>query len=150
MPRKGKEKRAIWFKRPGDEWGLLTNFAHTPFILDGRTWPTIEHYFQAGKATNRIEFEKIAGAPSPMAAKTLGRQANLRSDWKSVKETVMLAALRAKFSQHSSSRSMLLATGNRPLHEDAYYDKYWGGDGKDRLGKLLMQVRAELLGSSKR
>lgn len=60
----------------------------------------------------------------------------------------MLEALRAKFSQHSELKELLLSTGDAKLVEHTRSDSYWadGGDGseKNRLGQLLMQVRQEL------
>ncbi len=138
------EKREIWFGSRKTEWKLLSNFAATPFELDGRRWPTVEHYFQAAKAVDPAEAERVANAESPAKAKQLGRQVRLRQEWDQLREEVMLRALRAKFAQHDESRAMLLATKRRPLHEDAPWDRYWGGAGKDRLGVLLMQVRDEI------
>jgi ribA/ribD-fused uncharacterized protein len=60
----------------------------------------------------------------------------------------MLTALRAKFDQHPKLREGLLSTGDERLVERSDKDSYWGdgphGNGRNRLGELLMQVRAEL------
>ncbi len=60
----------------------------------------------------------------------------------------MMDALRAKFTQHGRCQRMLLATGEAELVEHTRNDFYWadGGDGtgRNRLGVLLMQLRAEL------
>jgi hypothetical protein len=60
----------------------------------------------------------------------------------------MRQALLAKFTQYSELRDLLLATGDAEIVEHSRNDSYWadGGDGKghNKLGKLLMQVRAEL------
>lgn len=60
----------------------------------------------------------------------------------------MLEALRAKFGQHPDLRRRLLATRERLLAEHTDRDRYWGdagdGTGRNRLGLLLMQVRAEI------
>lgn len=75
-----------------------------------------------------------------------------RSDWDEVKVEIMLDILRAKASQHEYVRRKLLATGDRELVEDSWRDDYWGWgpnrDGQNMLGKLWMQVRAELRASS--
>jgi ribA/ribD-fused uncharacterized protein len=59
----------------------------------------------------------------------------------------MLHALTKKFAA-GKARALLLATGDRPLVETSPFDAYWGcgrsGKGKNRLGQLLMQVRAKL------
>ena len=57
---------------------------------------------------------------------------------------IALQALRAKFSQNSSLRKLLLGTRNAFLAEDSPTDTFWGIKGKNMLGKLLMRVRDEL------
>lgn len=98
--------------------------------------------------------EEVRNAPTAMKAAQMGRERHrpLRPDWEAVKEEVMLEALRTKFTQHKSLRSLLLDTGDAELVEHTANDAYWGdggdGSGKNRLGALLMQVRAELRASS--
>lgn len=71
-----------------------------------------------------------------------------RADWDDVKVDVMRAILRAKVEQHEYVRRKLLATGDRELVENSWRDDYWGwgerGDGENRLGRLWMEIRAEL------
>jgi len=54
----------------------------------------------------------------------------------------------AKFTQHADLRTILLGTGDAQLVEHTAKDSYWadGGDGsgRNRLGQILMSVRAEL------
>ena len=130
----------------------FSNFAPFGFEADGVYWSTVEHYFQAQKfpgAENTAYREKIRSAKSPKEAKALGRTRSIviRSDWEEVKDRIMLAALRKKFAAREL-RELLLTTGDRPLVEASPFDSYWGcgrsGTGKNRLGALLMQVRAEL------
>jgi ribA/ribD-fused uncharacterized protein len=58
------------------------------------------------------------------------------------------AALCAKFTQHDSLLTLLLATGDAEIVENAPGDRYWGcgrdGTGKNRLGALLMELREAL------
>jgi hypothetical protein len=63
----------------------------------------------------------------------------------------MQAVLRAKFTQHEDLRALLLSTGNARLVEwtnvDNPINRTWGevnGKGQNKLGILLMKVRAEL------
>ena len=53
--------------------------------------------------------------------------------------------LRSKFDQHEDLKEKLLQTGDLYLaEENTWGDKYWGtvnGEGKNRLGNLLMQLR---------
>lgn len=140
----------IRFYSTRDEPGFLSNFAPYPVDLDGKTWPTTEHYFQAQKFTDAQSAERIRMTASPMIAARLGRSRSvpIRPDWEQVKEEIMLTALRAKFAQHGNLREMLLATGHARIIEHTTKDRYWGdggdGQGLNRLGELLMRVRDEL------
>jgi ribA/ribD-fused uncharacterized protein len=142
--------KPINFYRTGDPYGELSNFAAFPIVVDGVTWPTTEHYFQAAKFADESHREAIRLEKSPMIAARMGRDRgkSLRADWGTVKEDVMLKALRAKFSQHNDLATLLVQTGDRVLIEHTANDSYWadGGDGsgRNRLGELLMVVRSEL------
>ena len=73
-----------------------------------------------------------------------------RSDWDSVKDDIMLKALRCKFAQHPNLMKKLWETGDRELIEHTTNDSYWadgggGGKGLNKLGKLLMKVRDEIV-----
>ena len=140
----------IKFYRVQDEYGCFSNFSPHPIELDGKTWPTSEHYFQAQKFLNEKIQEEFRREKSPMVAAKMGRDRNkpLRRDWEGVKDELMLNAVRAKFSQHQDIREILLSTGDATLIEHTKNDSYWadGGDGSglNRLGEILMQLREEL------
>ena len=140
----------IWFYGTRDTYGAFSNFARYPVILRGKVWPTTEHYFQAQKFAGTAYEGAILHAASPMIAARLGRSRAhpLRADWEAVKDEIMLEALRAKFTQHTELRELLLRTGDARLVEHTTNDRYWadGGDGsgKNMLGVLLMRVRDEL------
>jgi ribA/ribD-fused uncharacterized protein len=135
------------------ERSFLSNFHHSPIEHEGVQYPTVEHAFQAAKTLDPQIRQIIARLPSPGAAKQAGRKLTLRGDWEAVKDQVMLELLRAKFSQ-PAFEGRLLATGDDELVEDNWWhDQYWGScycpthvisPGCNRLGELLMQVRAEL------
>ena len=129
----------------------FSNFFPSAFDLDGKRWPTTEHYFQAQKFTATPEYqEEIRLAKTPEKAKSLGasREKPIRDDWDQVREDVMKKALKAKFTQNADLKAMLLSTGNRPLVEANPTDSYWGygrtKKGKNRMGILLQQLRDEL------
>ena len=109
-----KTMKPILFYRKGEPYGEFSNFAPFPFQLNGRTWPTTEHYFQAQKFTGTDYEETIRQTKSPMIAARLGRSRAhpLRPDWESIKDDIMREALQAKFSQHSKLKSLLLSTGD--------------------------------------
>ena len=85
-----------------------------------------------------------------MVAANMGRNRErmLRLGWEGMKDDIMREALHAKFTQHPALQSLLLATGDAELVEHTTNDRYWadGGDGggRNRLGQLLMELRAQL------
>ncbi|HZN35941.1 MAG TPA: NADAR family protein [Pirellulaceae bacterium] len=141
---------AIRFYSTKDKYGEFSNFARFPFILDGREWPTSEHYFQAQKFQDHAYQEKIRTTASPMIAARLGRSraVPIRADWEAVKLDVMRAAVRQKFRSHPQLAALLLETGNEEIVEVTTRDLFWGcgtsGAGKNWLGKILMEVREQL------
>jgi ribA/ribD-fused uncharacterized protein len=72
----------------------------------------------------------------------------LRPDWEAVKVDVMRRAVRAKFTQHTELRAILLETADAILVEHTARDAFWGdggdGSGRNVLGQILMEVREEL------
>lgn len=71
-----------------------------------------------------------------------------REDWDDIKVDVMRDILRAKAKEHEYVHRKLLQTGDRELIENSWRDSFWGWgpnrDGQNMLGKLWMDVRAEL------
>jgi ribA/ribD-fused uncharacterized protein len=141
---------AIEFYSTRDEHGEFSNFAAFPFRLEGKLWPTSEHYFQAQKFDDEVYRERIRQASSPMIAARLGRsrKVKIRADWESAKLDIMRRAMRAKFETHGNLQELLLSTGDEILIEAADRDDFWGsgadGTGKNWLGRILMELRAEL------
>jgi ribA/ribD-fused uncharacterized protein len=141
----------IYFYTAREEpYGCFSNFSRHGIELDGQWWPTVEHYFQAQKHVGTPHAERIRCAATPGQAKGLGhmRAVPLRPDWDDVKDAVMARAVRRKFETHAALRALLLATGDEELVESAPSDYYWGcgadGSGLNKLGQILMRVRAEL------
>lgn len=141
----------IKFYKPKDPYGCFSNFSRHPITLDGRTWATTEHYFQAQKYIGTPRYDQIANAPTPRIAADLGRDRGLplRADWEQVKDEVMLKCVREKVLQHLYIKELLLSTGDAEIIEDSPIDWYWGcgkdGTGRNQLGKTFMIIRDELL-----
>jgi len=142
--------KRILFYRVSEAYGEFSNFAPYRVWLKDKSWPTSEHYFQAQKFAATDHEEAIRLAQSARVAANMGRsrQRPLRPDWEQVKDDVMREAVRAKFSQHPELAEMLLATEDAEIVETAARDSYWadGGDGSglNRLGQILMEIRAEV------
>lgn len=147
----GQEHGPILFYHSDQPWGELSNFSRHAVFLRGRMWPTVEHFYQSQKFADTSHEELIRRCATPMLAKSAATaltKEHRREGWEHVKEDVMLEGLRAKFGQHPDLRDALVSSGDRLLVEHTQNDAYWGdggdGTGRNRLGKLLMQVRDEL------
>lgn len=131
-------------------YGCFSNFSAHGFELDGLWWPTSEHYFQAQKFAGTPHVEEVRRAQSPKQAAMRGRSRArpLRADWEEMKDEVMRRGVLRKFETHADLRAVLLGTGDEEIVENAPGDYYWGcgadGSGKNRLGQILMEVRATL------
>jgi ribA/ribD-fused uncharacterized protein len=141
---------AIRFYSRSETHSELSNFAPFPIEIDGEAWPSVEHYYQAAKFADPEMREKIKLAPKPVIAKKLAEKysGRIRTDWTEVRDGVMERALRDKLARHHQIRELLMSTGEEELIETAP-DRYWGigrdGAGENRLGRLWMRLRAELL-----
>jgi ribA/ribD-fused uncharacterized protein len=136
-------------------WSFLSNFHPSPLVWDGGRYPTAEHAFNAGKTLEPERRRLIAQAASPREAKKRGRSVPLRPGWdERVRYEVMAAVLQAKFTG-AAPVAALLSTGDALLVEgNRWHDQHWGdcrcgrtacrGAGENHLGRLLMELRAEL------
>jgi homotetrameric cytidine deaminase len=132
---------------------FLSNFYEHPIVVDGITYPTSEHAFQAMKVREEQSVYRynIQNAPTPAAAKARGKKVPLREDWQEARFREMERVLRVKFSDPELRRK-LLETGDRPLIEgNTWRDTTWGcirdkdgaWKGRNELGRLLMCLREE-------
>jgi len=141
----------VRFNSEKEKWGEFSNFARYPIAIEGKEWPTSEHYFQAMKfeGTKIEEKIRLMSSPNSVARFARDRKLPLRKDWDKVRDKVMKKAVLVKFTQHSELRELLLSTGDRSIVERTHRDSYWGdggnGKGKNMLGKILMDVRKELV-----
>ena len=128
---------------------FLSNFASSIIIIGGKGYATVEHYYQSQKFTaHPVLAERVRTAVNARAAKFIASQANpdlMRADWRRVNIEVMRTALVAKFQQNEPLREKLLATAGSALHEDAPGDMFWGSLGQDWLGKLLTEIRDQMI-----
>jgi ribA/ribD-fused uncharacterized protein len=149
----------IYFYRVKDRYGEFSNF-YPPsddelrknrfrLFMKGRNWKTTEHYYQAMKFQGIQQEEVIRNAKNAFLAAKLGNELKpFPCNWDKRKDKVMYEAVFAKFTQNQDLKKLLINTGNTRLIEHTKNDYYWGdggdGSGKNKLGKILMQVRNEL------
>lgn len=158
------EKQVLFYEQ---DFYVLSNFSSFTLHRYSTVFPTSEHAYHWEKfanwpaamcrrANDLIDIsDQICRAPSAHEAfKIAERNKGLRRpDWDDVKVGIMRDILRAKVAQHEYVRRKLLATGDRELIENSWRDDYWGWgpnkDGQNMLGKLWMEVRAELRAAEK-
>lgn len=145
----------IRFYRASEKpFGAFSNLYRREIEFEGQLYPTSEHAYQAGKARKSEVRKWLMEAPSPsllaMAAHGLYYW-DVAPGWSTGKFNRMRAVLRAKFTQHADLHDLLLSTGEAQLIETATVDnevnRLWGevnGVGRNMLGVMLMELRAEL------
>jgi ribA/ribD-fused uncharacterized protein len=142
----------------------FSNFYDTKFTLDGVNYSSAEHAYQAIKAKtfgDEQHFNKILKAKSAQSAKSFGKKVVGYNEevWSAKKDEVMKSVLRAKFTQNLDIRKKLMDTDGKVLANSDSRDKYWGTGtsasttmakdpskwkGENKLGKFIMDLRAEL------
>ncbi len=149
----------ISFTKVDLPYGWLGNMSPSIITWNGKTWRTCEAVFQSMRFSNPEIQELIRLEKSPMSCKMKSKK--YKSEMKvepMSKQDVqnMKTCLLLKFSQNPVLLQKLLLTKDHVLIEDIGSRKgerhlFWGmrrkGDqweGKNTLGKLLMEVRDEL------
>jgi len=132
------------------DYFFLSNFCPSPFVFCDVKYETVEHAFQALKATNQKDHDLVKNSKNPSEAKRYGRNIKLRDDWEEVKDDIMYDLVKAKFLQNPGQAKMLTETGNAELVEgNTWGDTHFGvcsktGVGENVLGKILMDVREDI------
>ena len=147
-----------------NDYKEFSNMHEAPFQVEGTTFPTVEHYFQWSKARmfgDATIQGKILKTSSAKTVKSLGKKVTgfKEEEWAEKRDSVMAAALKAKFMQHPDLLKKLRDTGTRRIAEADPRGKYWGigtsadtskakdperWPGKNKLGQLLEALRSEL------
>lgn len=117
------------------------------------TWPTVTHYLTAQRypmvpwqdvlcCHDLVQLDRVA----------LDFNSTERNKWPAVRDDYLLAALEAKFGQHSELEAKLRDTGDREIVFMDKSDRYYGigpdGYGANMLGRLIRKVRAARSNSS--
>lgn len=147
------EPAEIRFYRANEKpYGAFSNLYPRPIEFEGRTFPTSEHAYQAGKAQKPAVREWILSAPTPALAAMAAHGLyvwDVVPDWAKIKFDRMRAVLRAKFEQHADLKELLMSTGSARLVEagtvNNAVNRLWGevdGKGENMLGVMLMELRS--------
>lgn len=157
----------IRFYRAVGPYGFLSNLYKMPvgFALDAEYLPdgdlfraphffkTSEEAYQYGKPKTQEIADWIVSAPKPHLCAAAAHALfvfDIRPDWATVKIDRMRLVLRHKFDVHKQFElwRALMDTGDAQLVEESNTDAFWGigkkGTGKNMLGVLLMELRAEM------
>lgn len=130
------------------EYRFLSNYHMINVTYDGIVYPSTEHAYQAAKTILKHERLNIQRIEKPGDAKKEGLKVSLREGWDGIKLGIMYDLLSQKF-QDKELKQKLLNTGSAILVEgNTWNDTYWGvcnRVGKNCLGKLLMNVREDIL-----
>jgi ribA/ribD-fused uncharacterized protein len=135
------------------EYRFLSNFYSAPTLYEGILYRTSEHAFQAAKTLIQAQREEIRDLLTPGEAKKYAGKKGpirLRDGWNEMRIDVMRQVLRSKFTsvQNEHLKERLLDTGDAELIEgNTWGDVFWGqvnGQGENWLGRLLMELRADL------
>ena len=146
----------IRFCKPDGPYYFLSPLsAHTiKMVVDGQEYvfPTVEHYAQAMKFYASDErFGIIIGLKDPDNARLLTKtpeyKINRRKGFDKIKFNIMKDALYAKFEQNPDAAELLKSTGDAILIKSCpvcYKCGFGEGSNMNRIGKVLMQIRAEI------
>ena len=143
------------------EYRDFSNLSNHVVEIDGTKYPSVEHYYQAMKATefkDEDTLKKILKTKTSKAVKALGNKVKDFNEevWNSKRDEVMEKGVRAKFVQHPELRKKLQETGDKQIGFADARDLYWSigtsvtqekakspskWRGQNKLGKILMDLR---------
>ena len=149
--------QTVSFCKTDQEWGIFSNFAQTPIVADGITFPCAESLFQIMKFTDSAARRDIftqRGQKLKMRAKHYEKAVGVRPDWGQLLIHALKYCLMLKYEQSSAFRAELERTQGRFIVEDQTSfrkpaDTYgaklspdgtlWSGP--NLMGRLLMELR---------
>ena len=149
-------EQTIGFTKTAAEWGIFSNFAKTPMVVNGIEFACVEqlyHYIRLNNAQERAEYLKLTPNMG-LKMKAIAKRGVERSDWKEIAVDVMRFCLNHKYQASAEFRKALADSGNKYIVEDESNRKKrpdsWGAVldtgtneyyGKNIMGRLLMELR---------
>ena len=155
---------AVFFHKPEEPHGFLSNWYPSPFTIDGIRFSSAEQYIMYEKCVvfgDIASAQKVLATDDPQQQQSIGRNAKGYVDgvWAGMRQMVAIRALKEKFSQNVDLKDKLLTTRDAILVECAKSDVQWAcviglhdelrfdaknWAGKNLLGFALMEVRNQL------
>jgi ribA/ribD-fused uncharacterized protein len=153
------ERFTLFYGGPFSQW------AHSPFVVDGTEYNCAEQYMMAQKARlfgDEERLKLIMATDNPAEQKALGKKVERfrKSVWEAVARDVVMRGSLAKFTQHHYFFEALMETRGTTIVEASPTDVIWGigldeydPDCRDRskwrgsnwLGQVLTDLRERLL-----
>lgn len=133
------------------DYRWLSNFGQAQIQLDGVAYPSVEIAYQAAKHApeDRNYFFNCTSRDSIAYNRQNPPTFYTEEEWETVKVEVMRFLLEQKFNPELNPQNAqrLQETGNKYLEETNWWgDTFWGKDlndnGKNTLGQLIMEIRA--------
>lgn len=129
-------------------YSFLSNFYPSTLYIDGRSYSTAEHAYQAYKTSDDNLKEEIRKTKTPLDAKKYGKIIDLTSDWNLLRIDAMKTIIREKF-KNPLLRELLKETiDHKLIHENKFNDRFWGvcgGVGENWLGIIIEAEREKIL-----
>ena len=144
---------SVAIRKVAEPWGIFSNFARTPIIIDEVMFKTSEQLFQLMKFKDKEPVLAVYNANNPKMTTKHWEKTHRRSDWGQMVVDAMKFCLTKKFEQSEDFKAELERSRGKFIVEDqtSFPKKTpdtWGvkqqGDnfvGPNLLGRLLMELR---------
>ena len=151
-------EQTIGFTSTAAAWGIFSNFAKTPMLVNGIEFACVEqlfHYIRLNNEAERAEYLKLTpNMGLKMKAKAFAKRGVERSNWREIAVDVMRFCLNHKYASSEALRKELERSKGKYIVEDESNRKKkpdsWGAVldtatnefyGKNIMGRLLMELR---------
>lgn len=156
-----REVDAVFFHKPEEPYGFLSNWFYSPFDIDDTHYTSAEQYIMHQKCLlfgDENSAKAVLATEYPEKQQDIGRQAKgyVNNVWAGSRQIIAVRGLFAKFKQNDELMGKLLETNEAYLVECAHTDTIWAcgkrlnepdrldaskWNGQNILGFSLMEVR---------
>ncbi len=156
-----REVDAVFFHKPEEPYGFLSNWFYSPFDINGVHYTSAEQYIMHQKCLlfgDESSAKAILSTEDPERHQSIGRQAKgyVNTVWAGFRQIIAVRGLFEKFRQNDNLKDKLLETNEAYLVECAHTDRIWAcgkrvdepdrfdaskWNGQNILGFSLMEVR---------